>query len=91
VFRHLDQNLLGTQFTDEDKKLSEVMATYWTNFAKRGNPNGEGLPQWPVFNDREPTVLYLHSKPSVGPVANRDKLTVLDEYYAWKRTSGRTQ
>lgn len=90
VFRHLDQSF-GGQFPDADKKLSELMATYWTNFAKTGNPNGEGLPQWPAFNDREPTVMYLHSKPAVGPVPHRDNLTVLNEYYVWKRTSGQSQ
>jgi para-nitrobenzyl esterase len=25
------------------------MRTYWTNFAKSGNPNGTGLPQWPAY------------------------------------------
>ncbi len=90
VFRHLDQ-IPATLYTDEDRKLSETMATYWTNFAKKGNPNGEGLPQWPVFKAREPTVMYLDSTPHTGPVPNLDKLTVLDEYFAWKRASGRTQ
>ncbi len=90
VFQHLDQSF-GAQFTDEDRKLSEIMATYWTNFAKTGNPNGEGLPPWPAFSDREATVLYLDSQPHAGPVPNMDKLTVLDEYFAWKRASGRTQ
>jgi para-nitrobenzyl esterase len=90
VFRHLDQNPL-TPFTDDDKRLSEIMATYWTNFAKTGNPNGTGLPPWPVFNDHEPTVLYLHATPSLGPVPHRDQLTLVDEYNAWKRTAERTQ
>jgi para-nitrobenzyl esterase len=90
VFRHLDQGF-GTKFTDEDKKLSEVMATYWTNFTKKGNPNGEGLPQWPAFNAREATVIYLDSQPHTGPVPHVDKLAVLDEYFAWKRVAGRTQ
>ncbi len=87
VFKYLDWNPM-TKFTDEDRKLSEVMAAYWTNFAKGGNPNGEGLPEWPAFSDRDPRVLYLHGKPAAGPVPNVDKLTVLDEYYAWKRASG---
>lgn len=29
-----------------DYELSERMVSYWTNFAKTGNPNGEGLPEW---------------------------------------------
>ncbi len=82
VFRHIYQGA-----SEDDKRLSETMAAYWTNFAKHGNPNGEGLPQWPVFNDREPTVLHLQSEPYVGPVPNRDKLTVIDEFQTWRRAA----
>lgn len=83
VFNHVYP---GT--SDAEKTLSDRMAAYWTNFAKHGNPNGENLPHWPVFNDEEPTVLYLQNEPRVGPVHNRDKLTAIDEYQAWKRASG---
>jgi len=37
-------------WTDVDRKVADTLATYWTNFAKTGNPNGAGLTNWPVYN-----------------------------------------
>ncbi|MCX7013610.1 MAG: carboxylesterase family protein [Candidatus Sumerlaeota bacterium] len=31
-----------------DRNLSKTMQSYWVNFAKTGDPNGEGLPPWPA-------------------------------------------
>ena len=33
-------------YTEEDQALSELMRKYWANFAKTGDPNEEGLPEW---------------------------------------------
>ena len=37
------------------------MIAYWTNFAKTGNPNGNGLENWKPFEDEE-FVLHLNVK-----------------------------
>jgi para-nitrobenzyl esterase len=33
-----------------DRALTDAMLGYWVQFAKAGDPNGEGLPQWPAFD-----------------------------------------
>ncbi|XP_059713765.1 fatty acyl-CoA hydrolase precursor, medium chain-like isoform X2 [Haemorhous mexicanus] len=39
--------------TKEENELSRTIMRYWTNFAKNGNPNGEGLVHWPQYDLEE--------------------------------------
>ncbi|XP_007474942.1 liver carboxylesterase 1-like [Monodelphis domestica] len=38
---------------EEEKQLSRTMMKYWANFARNGNPNGDGLLNWPVYDQNE--------------------------------------
>ena len=46
-------------FTDYDYKLSEILTDYWCNFAKTGNPNGENLPEWPLYTAEHPVSFHV--------------------------------
>lgn len=84
VYMNLDAS--NPQTTKSDLEISEAMGTYWTNFAKYGHPNGQGVPAWPAFSDKKPDVMYLGPTPHVGPVPGAESLKVLDGYFKWRRT-----
>jgi len=76
VFGMLDSKKLP--WRPEDYELSEQMGSYWTNFAKRGNPNAEGLPVWPPFKAGTDEIVRFTSN---GPVAARDTRVSLCDLY----------
>jgi para-nitrobenzyl esterase len=65
----------------EDLALSDQISSYFVNFAKTGDPNGGGLPQWPAFNEQNPRVMVFEGTPRVriNPVLNKVKL--FDPYF----------
>ncbi len=77
--------------TPEDKTVSEQLMLYWTNFAKYGNPNGNGLPEWPAFTDADPRVMELDDPSHAVPVPNLEQLKALDSYFAWRRKQEASQ
>jgi para-nitrobenzyl esterase len=84
IFHHFNPKDLRT--TKADLEISDAMSTYWVNFAKRGDPNGQGVPAWPAFSDRQPQVMYFSQTPHIGPLPSAESLKVLDAYFAWRRT-----
>ena len=65
-------NLYATKlpWTVTDRRIAQVMSSYWVNFAAAGNPNGKGLPYWPPFDARKPVVMELGDHFGPIPVAS---------------------
>ena len=80
VFDHLDQE--PWPWSAADCKLAEEISSYWVNFAKSGNPNGQGVPAWPAFTNPEGKVLYLGDPITAGGVVNIESLKIFDSIYA---------
>ena len=64
-----------------DRSLSDQVQQYWTNFAKTGNPNGKGLPEWRAFAAAEKSVMELGDRPGPRPLADAAKFDVFARYF----------
>jgi para-nitrobenzyl esterase len=75
VFGTLDVRR-GSVWRPEDRKLTEEMMDYWTNFAKTGDPNGPGLPDWPRY-DKTGAVMHLDRESHASPDNTRARYEFL--------------
>lgn len=68
-----------------DRALSDLMMSYWSNFAKTGNPNGAGLPTWPRYESSTGNpVMTLDVKSGAAPDRTRARYEVLEKALARK-------
>ena len=64
-FGNLDKH--PSNYDESDQALSGTMLAYYANFVKTGDPNGNGLPQWPTAQEAPDQVLELGEQIRVIP------------------------
>jgi para-nitrobenzyl esterase len=68
------------EFGPDDRQVSATMGSYWTNFAKTGNPNGPGLPAWPQYTKAAGyPVMHLNPDAAALPDSHRDRYEFLEK------------
>jgi para-nitrobenzyl esterase len=76
------QTLAGRRTpSQEDRALSDMISSYYVNFAVTGDPNGKGLPQWPAFTDKNQQVMVFDAAPSARTYPVLDTVKVFDPYF----------
>lgn len=68
-------------FTQYDLELESIMNGYWCNFIKTGDPNGEGLPDWPCFDDKRLSAIFGNEEVLIDDITkNRPDFFLLRDY-----------
>jgi para-nitrobenzyl esterase len=75
-------NLPGNKvfaWTKDDFAVSAIMQGYFVNFVTTGDPNGAGLPQWPVSNGKVVEVQHIGVRTRTEPEQHRERYEYLDK------------
>jgi para-nitrobenzyl esterase len=61
-----------------DKDLENTMSSYWVNFAKTGNPNGQSLPEWNSYNKQSGEIMVVGDKLESKPAFMKKEFDFLE-------------
>jgi carboxylesterase type B len=68
----------------QEDKLSDLIIGYWSNFARTGNPNGEGLPKWDPFDAKTRSVFVIGDDKQTSQVGGM--VSYADACAMWDQT-----
>jgi para-nitrobenzyl esterase len=66
-------------YSHKDQDVSRTMRSYWTNFAKNGDPNGSGMPAWRPQSARDDLLLISNSGIVCGADPMKERLDLIEQ------------
>lgn len=77
VFDNLEAGKPSTGSGEDRQPLSDRISGAWTAFARSGNPNHAGLPQWPAFTNQERATMIFNNECKVVNDPNGEERKML--------------
>jgi len=77
VFDNIERARQMTGGGQEAHILADKMSSAWINFAKTGNPNHDGLPQWPAYNPENTSTMFFDTSCEVKPQHDKAFLNLM--------------
>ncbi|MBQ7498013.1 MAG: carboxylesterase/lipase family protein [Selenomonas sp.] len=81
VFNNIELSATATGATKEAYDLADKISDAWINFARTGNPNAKGLPEWPAFTRENGAVMILDNKSEVRYHHDDELMDLLEPDY----------
>ena len=76
----------GYDWQEADRKTANTMLGYLANFVKTGNPNGDGLPEWPALGEGDlPEVMILDADSEAKPFEAEPRYRYMSKMYTEMR------
>jgi para-nitrobenzyl esterase len=69
-------------WTAEDERFARHMASYWLAFARTGNPNVDGQPEWRRFSADTPHAMHFGTHITMGAPINLEALEFHDAWFS---------
>ena len=70
---------------DIDYAVEKTMNNYWVNFVKTGNPNGEGLPEWGIYDKSSGNIMEIGDRPRLSPGLHKSEFDFLEGFTVSKK------
>ena len=80
AYGNVKKSAYGYRYNDTDIALSNEMLRYWSNFAKYGNPNEDGLPKWYEWNDINKQIIEFGNNVSMINEKYQGMYDILDKF-----------
>ena len=77
VFDNIDLANKMTGGGEEAHQLADKMSSAWLNFAKTGNPNHAGLPEWPAYNNNNTATMHFDVTCEVKPQLDKELFSIV--------------